>query len=438
MKKKLAIIGGGAKGVAIACKAALFREAGLFDWDVDVFEPLEIGSSWTGNHGYTDGRQLLCTPAEKDLGYPYSFIDVVGAEQVASHMMRRFSWAAYKTSDAVGAGASYSDWVTEGRRAPTHRNYSAYLAWAFERSGASLRREGVTSLVPTANRPRRWLIHTASPSQPPQEYSAVVVTGHGPARRLQSPVGSTTVFDGKDFWDAISQRRLVKYLRGRAPAKRKVAVIGSGGTAASILGWFARNGFEAAPISLLSGQATLHTRGNGIFENRLFDNADHWGLLTKRTRKEFVDRLTRGVVWESTMEELRKLTAIEFVEGRADRIVTIPGSSDLKVEYTVLDGKKQLQADLEASVVVDATGFDPWWFLPRLPAGSIPQGGREQRRFKERMTTNMKADLSFGTGWPLPRMHAPAHSLMIGPGLASLLSLGDMADRILVPYLAPP
>src|SRR5689334_11164233 len=130
MTARLAVIGGGPKAVAIAAKAKVLNEAQMMECEVYVFESTEIGSSCSGGNGYTDGQQLLCTPAEKDLGFPYSAFP--GAPDVAEQTMAQFSWGAFKAS------RSYADWVDRGRAAATHGEFAEYLKWAFDRSETTL------------------------------------------------------------------------------------------------------------------------------------------------------------------------------------------------------------------------------------------------------------------------------------------------------------
>ncbi|SFU23439.1 DUF2971 domain-containing protein [Paraburkholderia aspalathi] len=75
---RIAVIGGGPKAAALAAKAAVLRELKKADVQVTIFEPDQIGAAWTGESGYTDGEQRLCTIAERDVGYrtakPVSYV----------------------------------------------------------------------------------------------------------------------------------------------------------------------------------------------------------------------------------------------------------------------------------------------------------------------------------------------------------------------------
>jgi mycobactin lysine-N-oxygenase len=433
MVSRLAIVGGGPKAVAIAAKAQILREEGLLDCEVHVFEPLEIGASWTGRHGYTDGEQALCTPAEKDLGFPYA--EMPGAPNAAEKMMARFSWGTFKAS------RGYAGWVDLGCPRASHGEFAEYLKWAFERGGAVHCHGEVTRLEEA---PGGWKVEWKEGAGKAQVHGAffdgVVVTGHGPARPM-GPTSSPRMLDGQGIWNEKERAKVRGLLHGQAVTEdAPLVVIGSGGTAAAVLAWLVHEGFRDLPIYLLAEQATFYSRGDSVFENRLFSDPTQWRLLTHATRKAFFDRLTRGVVWDAIMGELAQLTALTFIDGRATDI-TDAQAGNLNVQWK--RNLSQLELDLgeeetrqvEAGLVINATGFDNWWFLRLLPPGVIPSDETQQAALLKRLAHGMGEDLTFGDGWALPRLHAPFQSMLVGPGFASLLALGDMADRVLRPYM---
>ncbi|MFC3125115.1 SidA/IucD/PvdA family monooxygenase [Pseudoroseomonas globiformis] len=433
MGTRLAIIGGGPKAVAIAAKAQILREEGLLDCEVHVFEAREIGASWTGRHGYTDGEQALCTPAEKDLGFPYA--EMPGAPDAAEKMMARFSWSTFKAS------RGYADWVDLGRGRSSHGEFAEYLKWAFARSGAILHHGEVTRLEEACGAWQvEWKEAAAAPAETHEAiFDGVVVTGHGPARTM-GPT-SPRMMDGQGIWLEKERAKVLRLLNTQTVSEgATIVVIGSGGTAAAILAWLVREGFQDLPIHLLAEQATFYSRGNSVFENRLFSDSTQWQLLTYTTRKAFFDRLTRGVVWDAVMNELVHLSSLNFIDGRATNIAAIK-AGNLTVQWQrnltefELDSGEEEIGETEASLVINATGFDNWWFLKLLPPGTVPPGESERRAFLERLMHGMGEDLTFGDGWTLPRLHAPFQSMLVGPGFASLLALGDMADRVLLPYM---
>jgi mycobactin lysine-N-oxygenase len=120
---ELAVIGGGPEGAAIAAKAHALRVAGYQPPNITIFEPDGLGAAWRGMFGYTDGLQPLCTLAERDLGFPYDRTSF--GDAVASEMLARFSWQRFSVALGI-ADTLYENWVVQGRRPPTHRNYARY------------------------------------------------------------------------------------------------------------------------------------------------------------------------------------------------------------------------------------------------------------------------------------------------------------------------
>jgi mycobactin lysine-N-oxygenase len=146
---RLAIIGGGPKGAAVAAKAwALANTARYRPPDVVIYERQGIGAAWSGQSGYTDGLQPLCTPAERDLGYPYDRASF--GRDVASAMSARFSWHAFCVAEGMGA-TEYDQWVLYDRSPPVHRDFARYLQSVVRRSGAQVSPREVTGLDYNAN-----------------------------------------------------------------------------------------------------------------------------------------------------------------------------------------------------------------------------------------------------------------------------------------------
>ena len=71
MRDTLAIVGAGAKAVAVAAKAAALREMGVAVPDVVAIERTGVAANWQAGGGWTDGRHRLGTGPEKDVGFPY-------------------------------------------------------------------------------------------------------------------------------------------------------------------------------------------------------------------------------------------------------------------------------------------------------------------------------------------------------------------------------
>ena len=420
---EIAVIGGGAKAAALAAKAFALRRARIADVHVTVFEQSEIGAHWNGKRGYTDGKQRLCTPAERDVGFPYSSMY---GEQVDAELYAQFSWASYLLSTPQG----YSRWVDAGRQAPTHQDFADYLRWTVKRSGAAKVVTRVEGLRPSG---AKWRIQhrTASRSlglASSTDFDGVVVSGPGPARRVPLSGATNRVFDGADFWQSLKD--VAKVLR-KTDVAAQIAIVGAGGSAAAVLAWLTRNGYKDHEIVMVADQAALFTRGDSVFENRLFSDEAAWQALSKKSRQDFFNRLNRGVVWGTVMDQVSSASRLVFLDGRAKSVkADSTGSVDVEVERG--DGAT---VTLRPGLVVDASGFEPWWFLELIRA--LPVKDRRSPAFQQGLQDGMGPGLDFqGPAWPFPRLHAPFVSSAIGPGFGTLMSLGGMSDRILRGYHA--
>ena len=423
--QELAVVGGGAKAAALVAKAYCLRQTGKADVHVTIFESEAIGAHWDGRHGYSDGEQPLCTVAERDLGFPYD-PDSFGPE-VAQVMLAEFSWIAHTNQPPAKLG--YADWVSRGRRRPTHGEFAAYLRDSVARSAVEPIIGRVTGL---SHRPQGWTVDVASPAQGIAgsygPYHGVVVTSPGPHSTRVTRPADARVFDGQSFWRQLGNVRDI----AEATADPLV-IIGGGGTSAAIAAWFVRAGFGDREIVIIADQPTLHTRVDNLFENRLFNDEDAWRALHRDHQKAFRDRLIRSVVWESVTEQLSEARQLVLLPGRASAITAGPPEPEGALpELLVHFRRKGQRKDREqvAGLVVDASGFDGWWFADLLPGNHAT----DVRSGKDTLARTMKADLSLDLAG-MPGLHAPMVSHVWGPGYGSLMVLGAMADRILKPYV---
>lgn len=440
---RLAVVGGGPKAVALAAKASAIRAVGGPNIEVVVFDPGEIGSAWDGSQGFTDGNQRLCTLAERDIGFSYldEFPSWGPRESIPQLMRQEYSWPAYLEAKAPTA---LGKWVNEGRLPPLHKEFAAYLRWAFANSNAIQHEHKVLRLEPTTS--KEWLVHTDGRSRPFGPYSGVVLTGPGPARQVPGPA-SNRVFNGKDFWLRLKEVQvLIDAIRDEVTLAdtEGIVIVGAGGTAAAILAWMAEHGAHNLPIKLVAkSQAAMHLRSENPFENRLVDDLGTWEALSPSTRRAFADRLNRGVVWGTVLERVSKATKLQVNEGKAERYDVEP-TGLLKLQHSVYDrlGPPKLAGGppeeltrvepLAASMLVDASGFDvcAWTAMfDFLPSPS-------PREFREDLESSMGNRLQLvGPSWDdKAPVHAPNLSTMKGPGFSSLMCLGGMADRILAHY----
>lgn len=429
--QRIAVIGAGPKGAALAAKAFCLRKIG-YDVQVTLFDPNGPGAHWTGARGYTDGEQRLCTPAERDLGFPYSHSF---SRDVAEMMQQCFSWQAFLVAAKRSKGGRYADWVNHGRLPPLHSDFARYLAFAIDRSGSDVVRATVERLEIQDGQWRVVLeggaaIPAADGSDGFDGYDGVVFTGPGPAKRVVTRFADPRLFDGVDFWSKTKERNAaLAGLKGRS-----VVIIGGGGTAAAVTAWFLRNNHKKVPIVLLNSQAMLFTRTSNFFESSLFDDEATWKALKPSERSTFAARLNRGVVWETITNLLSDAENLRLVPGRADNLsLGAPEDGhDLPPINIVYSNQHGPNDDLPAGMVVDATGFDEWAFSGLLP----PEARKQMRSRRARSTLITKVTDHLGlTLADCPPVHVPNLSEMIGPGYQSLMVLGAMADKVLEPYV---
>lgn len=397
-----------------------------------VFERDVIGASWVGTHGYSDGEQRLCTPPERDMGFPYER-GLLNAAGVAD-LFSRFSWQAFLIARLQSADG-YRDWVDRGRKPPSHNLYARYVRWVIKQSGFSTSKGEVTR-IGRAN--GKWTV-TYRPKKGGnprvfEGFDAVVVTGPGPAISGFARFVDPRVTDGVAFWtdpDAFTAQ-------GKG-SEEPIIIAGSGGTAAAIAAWITRKAGDERPIIIVGNQAALFTRTESFFENALFSDEDAWAALEPADRVGVSQRLNRGVVWSSVSDTLSQARNVRFRPGRVMRThlaAAVNGApAELRVEVKDAMGTRSDAA----SLVIDAAGFNPWWFAdllsPRQRKRTEAAGAATTRQRRDELIASMDYDLSLDVG--VDGLHAPMLSLAQGPGFASLMVLGAMSERILGSYVDP-
>src|SRR2546425_221766 len=68
----LLVLGAGPKAIAIATKRSVLAKSGYPMPQLVIVDNQGIVAHWSGKFGFTDGRQLLGTRPEKDVGFPYA------------------------------------------------------------------------------------------------------------------------------------------------------------------------------------------------------------------------------------------------------------------------------------------------------------------------------------------------------------------------------
>jgi mycobactin lysine-N-oxygenase len=421
----LAVLGAGPKGLAIAAKRAALARSGGEVPDLVLVDREGVAANWSGAAGYTDGRQRLSTPPEKDVGFPYAHTWGAASERV-SQEVGRWSWQSYLIHQE-----GFADWVDRGRPLPTHRQWSQYLRWV----AAQVPAEPILAEVDGIDLAGgRWRLAARTPTggRLDLDCDGLVLTGPGPPVRVPGqPDDHPRVLDGRTFW--TSQDVLV---RG-GPVE--VCVIGNGETAGSITAALLAVLPERSTIELVSDHGVLYSRGESFAENRLYSDpvAAGWQRLAERHRREFLKRTDRGVFSLQVEQVLNQAGAVHTVAGRITHLQPVGAKVIVEVDY------EQERERIAFDWVVVAVGFDPMWFWHLLgeraraalagAAGGGPTARPPSRTALERAVGH---DLAV-TGLH-PKLHLPVLAgVAQGPGFPNLSCLGLLADRVLGAYVRP-
>jgi mycobactin lysine-N-oxygenase len=414
----LAIIGAGAKAVAVAAKAAELRAMGVEAPDVVVVERTAVAANWQASGGWTDGEHRLGTNPEKDVGFPYRSALVPRRNAELDERMTRHSWQAY----LVGTG-QFAEWIDRGRPAPTHRRWSQYLRWVADAVGMTVVRGQVETLAvrdssnnPSDNRHRRWALHTRETTV---LADAVMVTGPGQAERSILP-GNPRVLSIAQFWHHAAQH-------DRITAER-VAVIGGGETAASMLNELFRH--RVSSVTVISPQVTLFTRGESYFENALFSNPTGWTQLTAAERRDAMARTDRGVFSSRVQDALLADDRIRHLRGRVAHAVGRDGQ--IRLTLSSNRGGEHVETVHGFDLVIDGSGADALWFTELFSQDTLDllELGLGGPLTSERLQEAIGYDLAVTD--VVPKLFLPNLSgLTQGPGFPNLSCLGLLSDRVL-------
>jgi mycobactin lysine-N-oxygenase len=439
MRKSIAIVGAGAKAAAIVARAAVLRQA--LDPadvpDITVFERSGVGAAWTGENGFSSGFQTLCTPGEKDVGFPYDDRTAWFEQRtaIAPLLFERFSWSAF-----LIATGGYREWVDRGRDHPRHSHWADYLQWVFDQAGQSWIETDLGPGCITRAREKWEIRYRVSGTEHVQRFDGVVLTGSGTPRddvTRGRDIPDEFVLDAHTFWESRFDFKL--------EPGQGIAVAGSGGAAATIIGWLLqRYGETNTPIYAISPQGTMFPRGDGHSERRWFSDPEHWNKLTEAHRDEVIRRTEAGVVslrikeaidrdGRNLVPVLGKAKALKWT-ARQPGSSSAPGGLGIRIDY---DGKTEWLTD--SSYFIDAIGYDGWALLRlidhRAAASLLTGPNLAARRLKvERQICD---DLSLPRINRMPKgLHMPVlAALKQGPGMPNLGSLGLVAREILRPYL---
>lgn len=417
--RTLAVIGAGAKAVAIAAKAAELRAMGVDAPAVVAVERSGVAANWQAGGGWTDGNHRLGTGPEKDVGFPYRSSLVPRRNAELDERMTRHSWQAY-----LIATGQFAEWIDRGRPAPTHRRWSQYLRWVAEHVGMTVVDGEVERIsVRDDGDEQQWALHTAERTV---HADGVVVTGPGQAERSVLP-GNPRVMSIAQFWHRAAQHERI--------AAERVAVIGGGETAASMLNELF--GHRVSTITVISPSVTLFTRGESFFENTLFSDPMGWTGLTLDERRDALARTDRGVFSARVQDALLADDRIRHLRGRVAHAVARDGR--IRLTLSTNTGGEAVETVHGFDLVIDGSGADSTWFLPLFTQDALDvlELGLGGPLSGEALQESIGYDLAVTDVFP--KLFLPGLSgLTQGPGFPNLSCLGLLSDRVLGADLSPP
>ena len=431
--------------MAVAAKAYALKSLGYEVPTITTVDPRGVGAHWVSDGGWTNGHHLLGTPPDKDVGFPYR-TRLTQSPQENLHIdaaLTELSWMRYLISQDT-----YAEWIDRGHPCPTHEEWAQYLQWVAHTIDMAVVPGRITAIRAThtnrgegtSGEPTQWECEIALNDGGTTMLNAdgVMITGPGPStRRLSDAPGVLSI---SELWKQMED--------GTFPLRQRVAVIGSGESAASVVDQLAH--MPCDEITIYSPAPTVYSRGESIFENRLYTDPTQWRTLTLDERRDFIRRTDRGVFSQRVQNTVKNYGNINHQRGRVTDITPHDGALILHIQDNDLP-----TAAATADIVVDARGADPLWFTELVPNQTsqcyaehiVTTGTVEQ--IAENIGTHLHvapppchqdgvspAPVASGTHADSePWLFLPTLSaLSQGPGFANLSCLGEVSDRILGAY----
>jgi mycobactin lysine-N-oxygenase len=418
----LAVLGAGAKAVAVAAKASVLGEMGVEAPEVVAVERTRVGANWQASGGWTDGAQRLGTNPEKDVGFPYRSSLVPRRNAELDERMTRYSWQSY-----LIATGQFGQWIDRGRPAPTHRRWGEYLRWVAEQIDMTAVLGEVDRISVDGD---RWALHTEPTNSTGNATGTVhadglMITGPGQAERSLLP-GNPRVLSIAQFWHRAAQHDRI--------CAQRVAMIGGGETAAAMLNELFQH--RISTITVISPQVTLFTRGESFFENSLYSDPTGWTVLTRDERRDAIARTDRGVFSSTVQDALLADDRIRHLRGRVAHAVA--RGEQIRLTLRTDRGTENFETVHGFDLVIDGSGFDPLWFTPIFSQDALDllELGLRGPLSAERLEEAIGHDLAvIGV---TPKLFLPnLAGLNQGPGFPNLSCLGLMSDRVLGAELRP-
>lgn len=446
----LVVVGAGPKAAALAAKARVLKHLGHQSVRILVIERQEeIAGNWTGSCGFTTGDVHLCTPPEKDVGFPYT--SAYGSE-VDREMLGSYSWHAYKI---LFDRSSYSDWVDTDHQHPTHAEWARYIRNTLksamtkddpsepEREPRAEEEELVrvrTGTSVEAVEPENGKVKiTVRDSRRTETIYAdgIVFTGPGEPIQIKNTPSDVAdlIYDSRSYWERI------KDFAGMDAGK--IAVIGGGESAASVvvslLEFTRSRGLE---VDIINRHGAVFTRGESYNESKWFSNPGNWSEMDEEDREEIIKRTDRGVFSVAAQNQLKRARKVNI---RSGHVFELQKHGE-QISVAFRRGKPSKEERELYDKVIVALGFNPWVMLDLFPPEFRPTFASKElrehyRNIERNIDRNLLLNFDFVPGMEGVEfnVHVPVVAgLAQGPGFPSLCCLGHLSDRILARYRKPP
>lgn len=410
----LSILGAGPKALAVGLRAHVLKELGLKTPEITIIEKNEVAAHWTGKHGFTNGKLTLGTSPEKDLGFPYEHNGTSLSAKVNSRLLD-FSWRSYLIKER-----RYSEWVDRGSPQPSHQQWGAYLKFVAKEISSTVNFINA-EVISAKMQGNSWALKLQQNNAEVTHLSdALMLTG--PAiPRTPACYPSDRILNMQNLWIKL----------GEIPKNQKVkiAVVGNGETAASVLIALNKGTFPEAEIEVIAPRGAIFTRGESFLENRFYSTSHltHWKKMTLEDRLNFIRRTDIGVFSPNALAELR-FEDFRIIAGRVNCAKKTDSGVSISVEYNEAVEERNYDYVIFASglnhkklleKIIDPTSFE---LLLQANAGVD-------------LEENICEDLSVKN--IAPKLYLPMLAgLQQGPGFANLSCLGLLASRILDPLCA--
>lgn len=478
----LLVLGAGPKALAIAAKRQALAKLGYTVPKLIIIDKQGVAANWTGKHGFTHGKQSLGTSPEKDVGFPYNHTIHLHPRSIAVNghlsqpqppptsipelprlMMANYSYTAY----LIDSG-KHTEYVDRGKPHPSHREWSRYLEWVAHRAGVLEDPTGTAECrLIKANATRiHWfedraisramwkvVLQDSVIDEGSVDGDGLVMTGPGLPRPLsgeddlptEKPVftghkAPPRLLNGASFWEPRYLNLLPAFLRDN----HRVAILGTGETAASVFLALRERVPARTEVDIISPQGIPFSRGESFWENQIYSDPKRWSDFSKSRRAAIIERTDRGVISPDALARMSSDDHLEFLPGYISRVFvnpSVPWRNDLPLCVEIVQSDPRLGVPSDPprrrvyALIINCTGFDPLWFSRHDWLGEDARNATNLLRATTPadVQDRIAFDLSLGD-WP--KLHLPmVAGLAQGPGFPNLSCLGLLSDRILSSYV---